>query len=66
MGVPNMNSPDREHDLTPDWPPSTSAGQVVNAAVDQCWQAFFCNGPAVSDDALPERASQEQSEREPL
>ena len=32
--------------------------------VDSAWDSFFINGPEVSDDFLPERASQEQSERE--
>lgn len=28
------------------------------------WDSFFINGPTVSDDFFPERASQEQPERE--
>ncbi len=34
--------------------------------VGQMWDSFFMNGPAVTDDFLPERASQHQSEREAL
>ena len=34
--------------------------------VGQSWDSFFLNGPAVSDDFMPERASQHQSERESL
>ena len=36
----------------------------IIAPVGQTWDSFFNEGPAVSDDFLPERASQEQSERE--
>lgn len=38
----------------------------IIAPVGQTWDSFFLNGPAVSDDFLPERASQDQSERESL
>jgi antitoxin VapB len=34
--------------------------------VGQTWDSFFLGGPRVSDDFLPERASQEQAEREAL
>lgn len=34
--------------------------------IDQTWDSFFLDGPRVSDDFLPERASQEQAEREAL
>ena len=34
--------------------------------VGQTWDSFFLEGPAVSDDFMPERASQHQSERELL
>ena len=34
--------------------------------VGQTWDSFFRNGPTMSDDFLPERAPQHQSEREPL
>ena len=34
--------------------------------VGQTWDSFFLNGPTMSDDFLPERAPQHQSEREPL
>lgn len=30
------------------------------------WDSFFLNGPAVSDDFMAERASQDQPEREAL
>lgn len=36
----------------------------VIAPAGQTWDSFFLDGPAVSDDFLPERASQAQSERE--
>jgi len=32
--------------------------------VGQTWESFFTGGPTVSDDFLPERATQHQSERE--
>ena len=32
----------------------------------QTWDSFFLDGPKVSDDFLPERAHQQQSEREGL
>jgi len=32
--------------------------------VGQSWDSFFLNGPRVSDDFLPERASQEKAQRE--
>lgn len=32
----------------------------------QSWDSFFQGGPAVSDDFLPERANQLQTEREAL
>lgn len=38
----------------------------IIAPVGQTWDSFFLNGPAVSDDFLPERASQDQPERESL
>jgi antitoxin VapB len=38
----------------------------IIAPVGQTWDSFFLNGPAVSDDFLPERASQHQPEREKL
>ena len=34
--------------------------------VDSTWDSFFLNGPQTSEDFLPERVSQEQSERESL
>jgi antitoxin VapB len=33
------------------------------AALGQSWDSFFLDGPTVSDDFLPERASQHQPER---
>jgi antitoxin VapB len=34
--------------------------------LDQTWDSFFLGGPKVSDDFLPERANQYQSQRESL
>jgi antitoxin VapB len=34
--------------------------------VGQTWDSFFLAGPQVSDDFLPERASQQQPERDAL
>jgi len=34
--------------------------------IGQTWDSFFMSGPQVSDDFLPERATQHQSEREAL
>ncbi len=38
----------------------------IISPLGKTWDSFFCNGPHVSDDFLPERASQHQSEREAL
>ena len=38
----------------------------IISPLGQTWDSFFLNGPAVSDDFLPERASQHQTERETL
>ncbi|MBR8656063.1 antitoxin [Achromobacter sp. Marseille-Q0513] len=38
----------------------------IIAPVGQVWDSFFLNGPAVSDDFMSERASQDQAERESL
>ncbi|WP_233234281.1 type II toxin-antitoxin system VapB family antitoxin [Bordetella sp. LUAb4] len=38
----------------------------IIAPLGQIWDSFFLGGPAVSDDFMSERASQDQSEREPL
>ena len=38
----------------------------IISPLGQTWDSFFFNGPNVSDDFLPERASQHQSERETL
>ena len=38
----------------------------IIAPVGQTWDSFFLGGPDVSDDFLPERASQDQTEREAL
>ena len=38
----------------------------IISPIGQTWDSFFVNGPNVSDDFLPERASQHQSEREAL
>lgn len=64
-----MNSPSHapiasEGDSTYGSPRHPTAGQnaEVNAALG--WESFFHDGPGVSDDALSERASQEQADRE--
>lgn len=38
----------------------------IIAPLGQTWDSFFLEGPHVSDDFLPERATQEQAEREAL
>lgn len=38
----------------------------IIAPVGQAWDSFFLDGPIVSDDFMPERADQYQSERESL
>ncbi|MGV0959997.1 MAG: type II toxin-antitoxin system VapB family antitoxin [Limnohabitans sp.] len=38
----------------------------IISPVGHSWDQFFLNGPKVSDDFLPERASQTQPEREAL
>ena len=38
----------------------------IIAPLGTSWDSFFLGGPHVSDDFLPERASQHQSEREAL
>ena len=38
----------------------------IIAPVGQTWDSFFLNGPSVSDDFMPERASQDQPDRESL
>jgi antitoxin VapB len=38
----------------------------IISPVDRSWDSFFLGGQQVSEDFLPERASQEQSERESL
>ncbi|MDY0748388.1 type II toxin-antitoxin system VapB family antitoxin [Paucibacter sp. R3-3] len=38
----------------------------ILAPLGQTWDSFFLGGPGVSDDFLPERAAQHQSEREAL
>ena len=38
----------------------------IIAPLGQSWDSFFLDGPRVSDDFLPERASQHQPEREAL
>lgn len=38
----------------------------ILAPLGQSWDSFFLDGPRVSDDFLPERANQHQSEREAL
>ena len=36
----------------------------IISPVGQTWDSFFLDGPRVSEDFLPERASQQQSDRE--
>ena len=36
----------------------------IISPVESTWDSFFLSGPQVSADFMPERASQEQSERE--
>ena len=38
----------------------------IIAPVGQTWDSFFLGAPPVSDDFLPERANQHQTEREAL
>ena len=38
----------------------------IISPVDSSWDSFFLDGQQVSEDCLPERASQEQAERESL
>lgn len=38
----------------------------IIAPLGQTWDSFFLDGPRVSDDFLPERASQHQPERDAL
>jgi len=38
----------------------------IISPIGQSWDSFFLGGPPVSDDFLPERASQQQPPREPL
>ena len=38
----------------------------VIAPLDQVWDSFFQGGTAVSDDFMPERAAQDQADRESL
>lgn len=35
----------------------------IIAPIGQTWDSFFLDGPTVSDDFLPERATQHQPER---
>lgn len=44
----------------------TKGNERIISPVGQTWDSFFLNGPTVSDDFMPERASQDQSSREPL
>jgi antitoxin VapB len=36
----------------------------IIAPAGRSWDSFFLDGPSVSDDFLPERASQEQADRD--
>ena len=44
----------------------TKGNERIISPVGQTWDSFFLNGPTVSDDFMPERASQDQASREPL
>ena len=44
----------------------TKGNERIISPVGQTWDSFFLNGPPVSDDFMPERASQDQVNREPL
>mgnify|MGYP003584317692 FL=1 len=44
----------------------TKGNERIISPVGQTWDSFFLNGPPVSDDFMPERASQDQAHREPL
>ena len=44
----------------------TKGNERIISPVGQTWDSFFLNGPPVSDDFMPERASQDQASREPL
>lgn len=44
----------------------TKGNERIISPVGQTWDSFFLNGPPVSDDFMPERASQDQVHREPL
>lgn len=66
-----MNSPSHEPiasegDSASGSPRHPTAGQNAEAKAALCWESFFHDGPGVSDDALAERASQEQADREPF
>lgn len=38
----------------------------IISPIGRTWDSFFLDGPVVSDDFLPERASQPETEREAL
>ena len=66
-----MNSPSHEPiasegDSTPGSPHHPTAVQDAEANAALGWESFFHDGPGVSDDALAERAAQEQADREPF
>ncbi len=42
----------------------SKGNERIISPVDQTWDSFFLDGPKVSDDFMPERATQEQPERE--
>ena len=44
----------------------TKGNERIISPVGQTWDSFFLNGPTVSDDFMPERASQDQPSRGPL
>ena len=48
------------------WRIRFAVANSIIAPADHTWDSFFLGGPKVSEDFLPERASQSQPEREPL
>jgi hypothetical protein len=66
MNSPSHKSIASEGDSTYGYPRHPTAGQDAETNVTLGWESFFHDGPGVSDDALAERAVQEQADREPF
>lgn len=47
-------------------PPKDTPVSIDDMSLGQSWDSFFLGGPRVSDDFLPERATQPPPERESL